>query len=264
MRLKALAAASLAAASLSAIPAAALAEEGSDAAVEEEASPWTGEIAAGIEMKRGNTRSNSYSSNINAERDSHYWRHTFKAEATNEEQYDDNKKAYERSAERYFGSYKLDRKLGYDSPNYLFNIGTYEKDNFSGFQYQWSYALGLGRRFIDNEKHTLDGEAGPGYRQSCVEPQDGYRHCDDKEEQGILRVAMKYRWQISESARFTEEISSEIGTDSTSSRAESVLTSKINASFSLRVRHLVTHESKVPAGKKEADHEFSVGLAYTF
>lgn len=263
MQLKSLAAATLAAASLASSPV--FAEEGAgpeDSA--EKASPWTGEIALGIEAKRGNTRSNSYSSNINAERDGHYWRHTFKAESTNEEQYDTIQKAYERSAERYFASYKLDRKIGYDSPNYLFNIGTYEKDNFSGFQYQWSYAIGLGRRFLDNDTHTLDAEAGPGYRQECLEPQDGYRHCDDKEEQGIVRVALKYRWQISESSRFTEEVSSEIGEDSTSSRAESVLTTKINSSFALRVRHLVTHESKVPAGKKEADHEFTVGLAYTF
>ena len=262
MRMKALAAATLVAATYSVAPA--MAEDGAENGDSDKTSPWTGEIAAGVEVNRGNTRSNAYDANISAERDGHYWRHTFKAEAGNEEQYNEKDREYVRSEERYYGSYKLDRKIGYDSPNYLFNIVTYEKDNFSGFQYQWSYALGLGRRFIENDRHTLDAEAGPGYRQDCLEPQDGYRHCDDKEEQGILRLAMRYRWQISENSRFTEEVISEVGTDSTTSRAESVLTSKLNSRFSLRLRHLLEHETSVPEGKKEADHEFTVGLVYTF
>ena len=256
MKIRAIAAAVLAAASIA--PAA----NAEDAAAE--ASPSTGKIALGILAKRGNTRSNSYTGNINAARDGVLWRNTVKVEGTNEEQYNEEKKSYDRSAERYFSSYKLDRKLAEDSRNYFFNVGSYEKDNFSGFHYSWSYALGLGRRFIETETHKLEGEIGPGYQQKCLDPENSYRHCDDKEEQGIVRLSGKYVWQISEGARFSEEITSEVGTHSTSSRAETVLTSKINASFSLRVRHLLKHESKVPAGKKESDHEFSVGLTYTF
>lgn len=259
MKIRGIAAAVLAAAACS--PMAYAEESGGEDA---QASPWSGEIALGVLAKRGNTRSNSYTGNINASRDGLLWRHSMKVEGTNEEQYNVEKKDYDRSAERYYSSYKLDRRLAEDSRNYLFNVATYEKDNFSGFHYSWSYAVGLGRRFIENETHKLEGEIGPGYQQKCVDPENSYRHCDDKEEQGIVRLSGKYVWQISEGARFTEEVISEVGKHSASSRAESVLTSKINASFSLRVRHLVKHESKVPAGKKESDHEFSVGLTYTF
>ena len=75
---------------------------------------------------------------------------------------------------------------------------------------------------------------------------------------------MKYHWKISDSAEFQEEISSEVGEDSTSTRMETSLTSKINSHFSLRLRHLLEHESKVPAGTKETDHQVTGGVVYTF
>ena len=156
------------------------------------------------------------------------------------------------------------RKLGEESRNYLFNVATYEKDNFSGFHYQASYAIGLGRRFIENDAHTLDLEAGPGYRVQCLEPEDSYSDCADTEESAIARLALKYHWKISDSAEFQEEISSEVGEDSTSTRMETSLTSKINSHFALRLRHLLEHESKVPAGTKETDHQVTVGVVYTF
>lgn len=228
---------------------------------------WTADIAAAMLFERGNTESNAVNGNLNAARESVRWRNTIKAEGTNKEEKVlnplTNREEYERTSERYFGSYKLDRKLGDNSANYFFNVATYEKDAFSGFHYQASYALGLGRRFISTERHTLDAEAGPGYRWRCLEKQDTYFSCDDEQNGAILRVAAKYKWLISDSADFSQEVSSEIGDDGASSRAESVLNSKINAKFSLRVRYLLEHETKAAPGTKEADHEFTVGLVYT-
>lgn len=229
---------------------------------------WTADMAASLLFERGNTESNAVNGNLNAAHESVHWRNTIKAEGTNKEEKVlnpiTNREEYERTSERYFGQYKLDRKLGESGANYFFNVATYEKDSFSGFQYQASYALGLGRRFIDNAKHTLDGEFGPGYRWRCLEPEGGYTTCDREQNEGIVRVAAKYKWLISDTADFSQEVSSEIGEDGgASSRAESVLNSKINAKFSLRVRYLLEHESKAAPGSKESDHELTVGLVYT-
>lgn len=229
---------------------------------------WTADMAASLLFERGNTESNAVNGNLNAARESVRWRNTFKAEGTNKEEKVTNpitgRDEYERTSERYFGQYKLDRKLGEAGANYLFNVATYEKDTFSGFQYQASYALGLGRRFVDAARHTLDAELGPGYRWRCLEPSDAYTTCANEQNEGIVRVAAKYKWLISDSADFSQEVSSEIGEDGgASSRAESVLNSKINAKFSLRVRYLLEHESKAAPGSKESDHELTVGLVYT-
>lgn len=228
---------------------------------------WTADMAASLILERGNSESNAVNGNLNAAREGVLWRNTIKAEGSNKEERvtdpvtgnDD----FVRTGERYYSQYKLDRKLGENSANYFFNVGTYEKDAFSGFHYQASYALGLGQRFISNDKHTLDAEIGPGYRWRCLEPQDGYFSCDQDDNDPIVRVAAKYKWLISDTADFSQEVSTEAGEDGASTRAESVLNSKINAKFSLRVRYLLEHESEPGPGAKESDHEFTVGIVYT-
>ncbi|MDF1780402.1 MAG: DUF481 domain-containing protein [Alcanivoracaceae bacterium] len=230
---------------------------------------WEADLSAGMVLERGNADTNEVNGNLSAAREGDLWRNTMKLEGANKEEAVvvdpalPDKKEYLRTKERYYGLYKLDRKLGENSANYLFNVFTYEKDAFSGFQYQATYAVGLGRRWIENEKHTLDAEVGPGYRWQCLEEESGYFGCANDENQAILRAALKYKWLISESADFRQEISSDIGRDSRSTRAESILNSKINSHFSLRVRYLLEHESTAAPGAKEADHEFSVGLVYT-
>jgi putative salt-induced outer membrane protein len=41
-----------------------------------------------------------------------------------------------------------------------------EHDKFSGYDYQISQSIGVGRRLLAAERHKLDGEIGPGLRQS--------------------------------------------------------------------------------------------------
>lgn len=239
-----------------------------DTAADEVESKWKADIALGMVFERGNTNTNSESANFNASHEGELWRNTMKLEASNKEEKSEvagypGVEKYVRTDERYYALYQLDRKFNSHSANYLFNVGTYEKDAFSGFQFQGTYAIGLGRRWIDTEKHTLDGELGPGYRWKCYEEEDNYFQCSNKDYETIGRVAVKYQWVISESADFRQEVSSDVGRHSASSRSESIFNSKINSHFSLRLRYLVEHESDVAPDRKEADHEFTVGLVYT-
>jgi putative salt-induced outer membrane protein len=224
---------------------------------------WKGEVEFAWLVKRGNTESETFIGKTNAEKDGVRWRHTGKLEATNEEK-TDTLGVTSRSAERYFASYKLDRKLGDDAPGYLFNIVTYDKDLFSGFHYQASYALGLGRRWLANDRHTLDTEAGPGYRVVCLEPETSYGNCQNTEEGGILRLGLKYDWKISDTAQFRESITSEISDDITTTRAETSLTSRINGRLAMRISHLLKHTSEVTAPAKKTDNELTVSLVYSF
>lgn len=222
---------------------------------------WDIEMEASYLLSRGNSESESIVGKTNAAHDGVNWRQTAKAEAVNTVSENDDGEE-ERTAERYYASYKLDRKLA--DNNYLFNVLTYDKDNFSGFQYQASYALGLGRRFLETPSHVLDLEAGPGYRVECLEPEDSYGGCDNKDESVIARFAGNYKWTISENASFRQTVSTEVGEDNTSVRSETSLTSKINDHFAMRLSHLVTRDSEVPAGTHNTDQETSVSLVYTF
>lgn len=224
---------------------------------------WSGEVALSYLITRGNSESDTLQGKVSAERDGVRWRHTAKAEASNT-QSEDSAGVKSRTGERYFSSYKLDRKLGDNAANYLFNIVTYDKDLFSGYHYQASYALGLGRRWLDSGVHTLDTEFGPGFRSVCLEPEDSYTSCQDTEDAAIARVAAKYHWKISEGAQFREDVSSEISDDLTTVRAETSLTSQLNGSLSMRIAHLLKYTSDVPAGTRKTDNELSFALVYSF
>lgn len=212
----------------------------------------------------GNSESTSQMIRGEVVRDGVAWRHLLEAEGVNAKATEEGSDESVRTAERYFGAYKIDRKLGTSKENYLFNVFTYEKDNFSGYQYQASYALGIGRQWMNTERQTLDTELGPGYQVFCLEPETGYSDCADREESPILRVALRYRLALSQSATFREQASAEVTDNQVVSRLETSLTSMLNDRLALRVLHLLKHNSAPAAGKKKTDSELSVSLVYTF
>ncbi|MBF5057559.1 salt-induced outer membrane protein [Alcanivorax sp. 521-1] len=236
------------------------ADEGTDQETAQERA-WDIEVEASYLLKSGNSDTESVVGKANAAYDGQDWRHTAKAESVNTVGEDDDGEQ-ERTAERYYASYKLDRKL--PENNYLFNVITYDKDNFSGYQYQASYAFGIGRRFIETPAHTLDLEAGPGYRVECLEPEDSYTSCDDKEESLIGRFAGSYKWKITDTSSFRQDLSTEVSDDNTTLCSETSLTSRINDHFALRLTHLVTRDSEVPAGTHKTDQETTASVVYTF
>lgn len=221
---------------------------------------WTGNVELAYLLKRGNTRSDTINARSEAQRESVNWRHLARLQAANAEQRNNNTGEDERSAERYFGSYKLDRKL--DEANYLFNLITAEKDRFTGYEYEATYALGLGRRMFDNDLHRLDLEAGPGYRTRRLDeqPATGSR----TEEDVVGRLGLRYLLNISENAQFSEDLSTEFEDDSTLTRATTSVTSKINSRLSMRVSHVLRHNSDPAPGARKTDQEVTVGLVYGF
>lgn len=232
------------------------------AAAEVDPEGWNGEAELAYQLKRGNSVSNSLSAKAEGEYDGEKWRHTAKAEAYNAQSEDPDTGEEERTAESYFTSYKLDRKFG--EADYIFNIVTYEKDTFSGYQYETTYAFGYGRRLVETETQVLDTEIGPGFRSRCLEPANSYTDCPDNEDEPFVRVAMKYAWQITPTAKFKEEISSNVDEDSAVTRAETSLSTRVNDHLALRVSHILDHDSDPPPGIKEADHQVLVSLVLGF
>lgn len=223
--------------------------------------PWDIKMSLSYLLQNGNTKSQSLAAKINASHEGQKWRQMFKAEAVNSTGQNGSGNEV-RTAERYYGSYKLDRKFSHH--NYLFNIVTYQKDRFSGYFYQASYALGLGHRFLNTDSQTLDVEAGPGYRVQCLDSSGSYLHCGNSDDSLIGRAAAKYQWKISKTATFGEELSMESGGGNTSTRSETSLTSQIDDHFALQLSYLLTHDSTVPPGNHNTDQETSVSLVYTY
>jgi len=213
-------------------------------------------------LNRGNTDSDKINAKLNGEHESDRWRHTGKLESGTERAKAAGEKNYTRSAERYFGSYKLDWK--FSDKNYLFNVATAEKDKFAGYDYELSYALGYGRKLINNDHHKLDAEIGPGYRYRRFETGQVAAGEDRSDDSVTVRLALGYRWAISDTTEFSEKVVTQHECDLTTTRAETSLTSQINGSLSTRISHILRYNSEVAANVEHADHEMTVGIVYTF
>lgn len=211
---------------------------------------WSGEVSVTFISNNGNTRSQNMGLKSRAVRDGELWRSTYKLEGSNESTDD------ERTAEKYFGSVKFDRKL--NDVSYVFGLLEHEDDSFSGYDYQTSLSAGYGRKLINTDAHKLEMEVGPGYRRSVTEEEH------DVENEATLRGAANYDWAIDKTSSFRQEVSVESGEESTISKSLSRYKKQLNGSLSLTLSYEVKHTSKVPSGTDKSDSTTAVALDYSF
>ena len=158
------------------------------------------------------------------------------------------------NADKFYGSYQGDYKL--TEPNALFGRVSYENDKFSGYAYQEDITFGYSRRLLDRPNMRLTGDVGAGERRSKLD--DG-----TTQNEAIGRLALRYKWQISESALFKQGVSAELGSN-TILRSETSIQSTIVGNLAMKLAVNVKHQSEVPAGFKQTDTESSITLVYNF
>lgn len=88
-----------------------------------------------------------------------------------------------------------------DDPLYIFGEVEYEDDRFSGFAYQATESVGLGKRIVETDDLKVDIEGGPAFRQSRV------RQTGDFGNEVLLRAGGMIEWYVSDTATFTNETS---------------------------------------------------------
>jgi len=213
------------------------------------ASSWSGDAELGLVVTTGNTETQSINAKTKVINERTAWRHTLVATVLNTA--DDVRT----TSEKYFLSGQSDYK--FSEFEYLFGIVTYEDDRFSGYDYQVSEVLGYGRRIIHEPSLTLDLEGGPGARQSKVTN-------GDSDNELIVRLAGNLEWKISDSADFSEQLSTEIGEDKTITKSITALKAQIVGSLAMKVSLTIKHTSEVPMGNKKTDSETALTLVYSF
>lgn len=216
---------------------------------EDEASQWKSQAELGYVTTSGNTDTSSVNAKIDVTNEREKWRHNVNLEGYGAET------DGVASAERYQFTEKTDYK--FNEFDYLFLRTDYDDDRFSGFEYQASFSLGYGRRLINEDAMIFDVEVGPGVRYTKVET-----FSTDRE--ALFRLAAKYSWDISENARFTQELTSDQGENLTVSKSVTALQANINRSLSMKLTHLIKHSSDVPIGAKKTDKATAVTLVYLF
>ncbi|EGN75246.1 putative salt-induced outer membrane protein [Idiomarina sp. A28L] len=223
---------------------------------------WRATAELGVLLRSGNTDSRSWKGKLDIQRDTEYWRNRAVFDY-----YLQERKNFEgetvTDADRLFISGQGNRKFNLGSHSSIFLYGSYEDDALNSFEYQSTVAAGYGARVELNESMFTDFEIGPGYAY------DKRRNTGETDGSFIVRAAANYDWQISETARFTQLVSTEVGNDNTRSRAVSALTSNLNSRLALRLTLTLTHNSTVyeqANGRipEKLDTETAVTLVYTF
>jgi len=222
------------------------------ALAEEAAAPnglgWKASAEFGLVDTSGNSQTTTINAKLNAVHESLEWRNRFTAEYLSAS--DDVGTVARRTVGQAATNYKLDER------NYLFGNLRYENDEFAPYDYRYSETVGYGRR-MRWKTQRLDLEIGAGG--SHTRFADGNRDDD-----GIVRLAGNYAWQLTKTAEFSEVAFTEIGSDNTHSESETGLKLRINGNLAMKLSYKMLHNSEVPEGTEKLDSITSVTLVYDF
>ena len=211
---------------------------------------WHGEGELGFSTSSGNTDTENLNTRLGLSRDAERWRHTVSLEALRAEADGVT------TAERYVLAGKSDYKIA--DPLYAFASLRHERDEFASFEEQTTVSVGVGDRFIENGRTTLDLSAGLGLRTSKV------RATGRSEDDTILRLGGLLNHQFNQNVSFGEELLVEAGGDNTYVESATSLTAKINEDLAARFGFLAKHNTDVTAGQDKTDTLTTVSLVYSF
>jgi putative salt-induced outer membrane protein len=212
--------------------------------------PLAGKAALGYLATSGNTQSTNANAQLELEYDpASPWSYHFDLSAVGASN------ANQATAEAYSFSHKAQRN--FSEHNYLFTSLNWQRDRFSGYRQQLSEAVGYGRRLLDSERQMLSIEAGLGAKQATLVD-------DTEQDQGIVRSALSYLLNISETASFSQRLAIESGPDNIYSEAVSKLSARIIGDISVSFSYTIKNNSTVPANVKNRDTFTSLALEYSF
>ena len=215
----------------------------------QEENGFTSELELGAVYTTGNTENESitFRGEVNWRQDA--WRYGFVLDGFRASQNE------VRTAQRLY----YVAESNYDFNDYSLVNGrlTHEDDAFSGYDSQTDVSVNYGRNLLTSrEDMSLTLEAGLGARNS--------RSPEGDFNEPIIRLAGDYLWDVSESATFTQLLSTVSGDETSIFRSESGITTRILDNLSLRFSITVRHQTQVPAGRKKTDTETAITFAMTF
>lgn len=213
------------------------------------AADWQHTYEAGAVITGGNTKTQTINLKGHSEAAFDGWKETFDASAVNSRQ------GGATSAEKYDAALKTDYLLS--ERDYAFFRFGFESDRFTGFRRRFSETVGYGRILADTDTFDWKIEVGAGARQSKLID-------NTSKNEAVLRAQTDLALQIGEHSKLTEALSTEGGKSGWTTRSETALLNQLSGSLSSKVSLTLTHNSKVPAGKKKLDTQLALNLVYSF
>lgn len=223
----------------------------------QDAKDWEGEAELGVLITTGNTDETNINGRLGLKHEIESWRNMAEFSSNYSEAED------ETTTEKYKSS--LETNYKFDENQYFFLRGTYERDRFSGYDFESTVTTGYGNRVWNQGKRSfLDLSVGGGYRFNKLEEVND--EGEDEEKEAIGRLAAQFNYALSENALFRQKLSTEIGLDENNviSQSETALKANIVGNLSMKLAYRVEHVSDAPADSNSTDTETSISLLYGF
>jgi putative salt-induced outer membrane protein len=211
---------------------------------------WKGKGEAGILFARGNTDTDTINVKVDMSREVDRWKNSFGLSAIRAANNGDA------TAKRYEGHWQTDYKLSERS--FWFGGLRYEKDEFSGFDYQASLASGYGYKFVDTEITKFSGQIGAGYRR-IKNALDGSTSGD-----AVATGKLNFEHALTSTTKVLDQFVVEAGSSNTLAQNELALQVKMSDTLALSVGLGVRYNTKPPATKKKTDTITTLNLVYAF
>jgi putative salt-induced outer membrane protein YdiY len=247
------------------------------AAVAEEESPKRStDIEVGIISTSGNTETTTLKAKLDLRHDLERFKNQFIIEglyAENQvaitEEDGSTRNETQTTAERYALSNKTDFKLNEEHRS-LFGFVSYEQDEFSGFEYQASFAVGYADRFFTKDNSYWSYSVGPGMLFNETEDTivDGEVVTEgESNSTGIVRLATEYVYKFNDNAKFTQTLASDVPFESDQNQRTSsvtAITANIVEGLALKASLTINNNSEAPEGRENTDTQTAVTVVYSF
>lgn len=219
----------------------------------------TGKGEAGLVVSSGNTQTETANAKLNLAREDGKWKNAFGLAGLYAS--DDTGTTAQRWEALTQSDYNFSPKT------FWFGATRYEKDEFSGFEYQATVSSGLGRKFINTDRTKFTGSAGLGYK--FFETRDAFDEVTgvllqpgDSDSEAVFRGTLDLDHQLTETTSLVDKFILEAGADNTFVQNDVSLQVKMNAVLALAVGYSVRHNTDPPIGFKKTDTLTTVNLVY--
>jgi putative salt-induced outer membrane protein len=214
---------------------------------------WENTIKLGATINTGNSDNTNLSGNFESNLDHKKWNYQLGTQGqlntANGQRTAENIKGD--AAARYF----------FLTNYYAFSKGNITYDAFSTYDFVIRAAVGLGHIFLQNDKHKLVLEAGPGTTHQRVAGTDEFQNSM------IGNISGLYRYNISATASFQQTAGVDIGSPNTHTEAVSAIKTKVADGLALEISFTIKNDSIIPAGStntKRTDTISKVSVVYDF
>jgi putative salt-induced outer membrane protein len=223
---------------------------------------WTGKGQLGYTGSQGNTDGSSANAGIDMGLLVDPWEHKLHLAALY------GKSAGIVSAERFDANGQS--QYNFTSSYFAYGAVRYQRDLFSGFQYQASETVGVGYKILSTPDTKLSAQVGVGYREIRPEdlvqqPNGSYlRTPEDNENSVVGTFGLDYAQQFTKSTALSNKLLVEVGSGDKLITDTVALTVKMSTRLALNIAYTIQDNTAPPDGLKKVDTTETVNLVFAF